>query len=352
MILLNLIITSILTFTFIKLIIKNAKILDLVDIPIERSVHTKITPRGAGIGVGLASLLTILIFDNSLFMEHWPIFLAIFIVFAVGMLDDRKDVTPKTKFYAIFIATFILYAEGVSIDSLGVFWGMELSLGYFALPFTMFALAGFTNALNLIDGLDGLAGSIALVILSAFLYIGCQYDDALMMTLCMITMVAIMAFLLFNWYPAKIFMGDSGSLFLGFVISVIATMSLKYIHPVAVLYLAALPIMDTLIVMVRRMRRGMSPFTPDKTHMHHILLNFFSKNVKKTVYFLVLMQTLFSLAGLFLADDSKILPRGLALGSFGTFVGINMIFYMIFTGMKRKQKLIEKLAYRRNKERY
>lgn len=89
------------------------------------------------------------------------------------MLDDRKDVTPKTKFYAIFIATFILYADGVSIDSLGVFWGMELSLGYF----TMFALAGFTNALNLIDGLDGLAGSIALVILSAFLYIGYQYDD-------------------------------------------------------------------------------------------------------------------------------------------------------------------------------
>lgn len=82
----------------------------------------------------------------------------------------------------------------------------------------------------------------------------------------------MVAFLLFNWYPAKIFMGDSGSLFLGFVISVIATMSLKYIHPVAVLYLAALPIMDTLIVMVRRMRRGMSPFTPDKTHMHHILL--------------------------------------------------------------------------------
>lgn len=82
-----------------------------------------------------------------------------------------------------------------------------------------------------------------------------------------------MAFLLFNWYPAKIFMGDSGSLFLGFIISVIATMSLKYIHPVAVLYLAALPIMDTLIVM--------SPFTPDKTH----IAQFFLKKRKENSLF-------------------------------------------------------------------
>lgn len=138
-------------------------------------------------------------------------------------------------------------------------------------------LSGFTNALNLIDGLDGLAGTISFIILSTFLYIGLAHQDELIVTICSIVLSSLVAFLIFNWNPAKIFMGDSGSLFLGFVISIVATISLKYIHPISVLYLVALPIVDTLIVMVRRIRNGKSHFSPDKTHIHHILLNFFQK---------------------------------------------------------------------------
>ena len=93
-------------------------------------------------------------------------------VFLVGILDDHKDASPRAKFYVIFLATFLLFLDDICIYSLGVFLGFDLKLWYFALPFTMFALAGFTNALNLIDGLDGLAGTISLVILSTFLYIG------------------------------------------------------------------------------------------------------------------------------------------------------------------------------------
>ena len=350
MIILKLIFTFLLSFIFIKLIIKHSLKLRLVDIPNERSSHNKITPRGAGIGFGFAFFISILLFDYILFLENWLVFLGIFLVFLVGIFDDHKDASPKAKFYIIFLATFLLYLDDITISSLGVFFGVDITLWYFALPFTMFALAGFTNALNLIDGLDGLAGIISFIILSTFLYIGYIYTDELIINICSVTMISLLAFFIFNWNPAKIFMGDSGSLFLGFIISIVAVLSLKYIHPVTVFYIAALPILDTLIVMVRRKRKGLSPFTPDKTHIHHILLNFFEKRVKKTVLFLALMQTLFSLFGLMLAINSKELGNGFASLSLISFIGINMLFYMIFTGMKRRQNLIEKLTIRKNKK--
>lgn len=320
-----------------------------MDIPNERSSHSKITPRGAGIGFGFAFFITILIFNYSLFIEYWLLFLGIFSVFLVGIFDDHKDASPKAKFYAIFIATFLLYLSDISIYSLGHFFGFEISLWYFALPFTMFAL---TNALNLIDGLDGLAATITIIILSSFLYVGYIYQDQLMIVLCRVTIVSLLAFLVFNWNPAKIFMGDSGSLFLGFVVSVVACLSLKYIHPIAVFYLAAIPIVDTLVVMTRRIRKGISPFTPDKTHIHHILLKFFGKRVKKTVFFLGLMQVLFSLVGIMLSFNSEEIGKGAtSTVALIAFVGITMLFYMIFTGMKRRQKLIEKLALRKKRNR-
>lgn len=349
--LLKLIFTFLLTFIFIKLLIKNARFLGLVDIPNERSSHSKITPRGAGIGFGFAFFISIILFENRFLLEHYLVFLAIFLVFFIGILDDHRDTTPKAKFYMIFFATFLLYLDDISIYSLGTFLGYELSLWIFALPFTMFALSGFTNALNLIDGLDGLAGTISFIILSTFLYIGLVHQDELIVTICSVVLSSLVAFLIFNWNPAKIFMGDSGSLFLGFVISVVATISLKYIHPISVFYLAALPIVDTLIVMVRRIRNGKSPFSPDKTHIHHILLNFFQKKVKKTIFFLILMQSVFSLFGLMLAMNSKDLGTGsgYATMSLILFITISMLFYMIFTGMKRRQNLIEKLALRRSR---
>lgn len=350
MITIKLIFTFLSTLLFIKLLIKNALFLGLADIPNERSMHTKITPRGAGIGFGFSFFITILIFDFSLFIEYWLLFLGIFLVFLVGILDDHKNASPKAKFYAIFIATFLLYLEDISIYSLGYFFGFELSLWYFALPFTMFALAGFTNALNLIDGLDGLAASITIIILSSFLYIGYVNNDELIIMLCTITIISLLAFLVLNWHPAKIFMGDSGSLFLGFIISIVSCLSLEYIHPIAIFYLTAIPIVDTLVVMVRRIRKGKSPFNPDKTHIHHILLGFFSRKVKKTVLFISLMQILFSLVGLMLAHSSQELGKGpVSSVALIAFVGITVLFYIIFTGMKRRQILIQKLAFRKNK---
>ena len=348
--LINLLFSFLITWIFIKLIIKNALYLGLTDIPNERSSHTKITPRGAGIGFGFSFFISILVFELALFLEYWIVFLAIFMVFLVGILDDHKDASPRAKFYVIFLATFLLFLDDISIYSLGVFLGFDLKLSYLALPFTMFALAGFTNALNLIDGLDGLAGTISLVILSTFLYIGYINNDNLIVTLCLFSMTSVLAFLIFNWNPARIFMGDSGSLFLGFIISIVAVLSLKYIHPISVFYLTALPIIDTIVVMLRRIRKKISPFSPDKTHIHHILLGFFSKKVKTTVIFLILMQCLFSIAGLMMANSSNKLTLGsYSFFAFIAFIFIITLFYMVLTGMKRRQKLIEKLSFRKKR---
>lgn len=285
------------TVSLILLIIRFAPRLGLVDVPNHRSVHQKVTPRGAGIAIILAIIISDLLFWNEIVFTHLISFIAIFLIFAVGVLDDHRDTTPKTKFFVIIIAVLLLYYDGLCIYSLGVIFGIDFDLGWLALPYTIFAVAGLTNAMNLADGLDGLAAGMGIVILSAFAVIGLEHHDPFLIYLSLSFITAMSAFLLFNWNPAKIFMGDSGSLTLGFVIGVLWIKALPYIQPTVILFLAAIPVMDTLIVMIRRKRNGKSMFAPDKLHIHHLLLNFFNGNVKKTVIFIVLLQAFYSILG-------------------------------------------------------
>jgi UDP-GlcNAc:undecaprenyl-phosphate GlcNAc-1-phosphate transferase len=269
----------------------------MMDIPNERSVHQKPIPRGGGVGFVSAVLITSLLFNFSQFIEYYYIYLAILVVFAVGVLDDRRGVSPVTKFVFIFLATLILYLNNIHVASLGSFLGYEITLpAVLVLPFTFFAIAGFTNAFNLLDGLDGLAGGVSMVMLGAFLAIGILYHDTLIVTLSSLFIVAVFTFLLFNWHPAKIFMGDSGSLTLGFVISILSIQSLEYLTPAAVLFIIALPILDTFIVMTRRIQRGRSPFKADRNHMHHFIYKV-KKDVKFTVILIVYVQLAFSIIG-------------------------------------------------------
>lgn len=334
---------TLLSYLFVKLIIKFSHKLDLYDVPNERSHHCSVTPSGAGIGFIFALLLSLFLFSRDFFISHPFLIFAIIIVFAIGVYDDRHEISAKLKFLAIFIAVIVMSVDSVLISSLGVWYGYDLSLPFvIALPFTMFAVAGFTNALNLIDGIDGLAGSISIVILLFFTFLGYEYHDTLLFTLATFTIAVLVGFLFHNWNPANIFMGDSGSLSLGFIISVLAILSLKYIHPIAVLYLTALPILDTLVVMIRRIRRGKSPFSPDKTHIHHIMVHFFDMNVKKTVLFLVILQVVFSSIGYMILDSiNRNGGHNVPLFALLGFVLMFVLFYMIFTGILRRQLLID-----------
>jgi UDP-GlcNAc:undecaprenyl-phosphate GlcNAc-1-phosphate transferase len=232
-----------------------------------------------------------------------------------------------------------MWVQGVGIYSLGTWFGLDLTLGIFALPFSMFAIAGFTNALNLIDGMDGLSASISIVILGFFAYIGFEHTNALIIDVSLFTVAGLIGFLMLNWNPAKIFMGDSGSLSLGFIISILSVLSLEYIHPIVILYLGAIPILDTLVVMTRRIREGSSPFKADKTHFHHALVktleqfNLTEKSkITITVLSLATLQFLFSAVGyvfsnLIIEEPFGIIPLLALLG----FSVLFAIFYKVTT---------------------
>jgi UDP-GlcNAc:undecaprenyl-phosphate GlcNAc-1-phosphate transferase len=294
---LDLFFSLILSFIFILLTIKYAVKLHLVDIPNERSFHVSHTPKGGGIGFSLAALIVIAMSNFQLFLDNYLTILAIILVLFTGIIDDMKNCRPRFKFITIFFAVALLYLDGCTIQTLGDYGGLHIELYWLLVfPFTYFAVVGFTNALNLIDGIDGLAAGVAFIILATFLAVGVKFDDMFIMMLSGSFMFALIGFLFLNWNPAKIFMGDSGSLTLGFVIAVLGIKSLVYINPTVVLFIAALPILDTMLVMLRRKQRSQSLFKADQNHLHHILHNQ-KRDVKFTTTILWMLQFIFSMIG-------------------------------------------------------
>ncbi len=319
---------------YIKLLVIFASDLGLVDIPNHRSTHIKHTPTGAGIGFFLA-VVTIMPFFHWVLIENYSwIVLAIAIVFVVGVLDDHRDVSPRAKLIVMVVSTLMTYQSGLVISDLGTFFGYDVHLGWFALPFTLFAVLGFSNALNLIDGLDGLAGGVSIVILGSFYAIGYQHHDEFIMVLSGGFMAALAGFMVYNWHPASIFMGDSGSLMLGFAITTVAIKSLEYISPVSVLFLTAIPIIDTSVVVIRRKRTGRRIFSADRCHLHHILHQFFAGNTRKSVLFLIVMQAAYSLTGLQFTKNSD---DGILLILFLLNI---VIIYLYSAAMIRRQNRI------------
>jgi UDP-GlcNAc:undecaprenyl-phosphate GlcNAc-1-phosphate transferase len=289
-------------------LLKNASNYSLVDIPNDRSSHDTPKPRGAGIAIFISFLLYFMILKNDFFIQNIFFFISISFVFAIGIFDDIKNISPKTKFLVIWLAIVILFfMTDLKLLTLGEWFGFDLKLPtILALFINLFIISGFTNALNLIDGLDGLAGSVSLVIFSAFLYLGLRFDDSFVIYISSTLIVFIVGFLIFNWYPSKIFMGDSGSLLLGFIISIVAIKLTNHISVTSVLFLTAIPIIDTIVIMIRRIKAGKSPFSPDKTHIHHILFNKF-QSVPKTVLFISFIQLLFSAVGVVLSNHDNLL---------------------------------------------
>ncbi len=329
---LEFILTFIVALLLIQVVRSNALILGLIDIPKGRSTHAHYIPRGAGIGLYLAVAFIAPIFYFDLILSYVWTCVAILFIFMVGVLDDHRDASPNTKFFIIILSTVLLWFDNILINDLGTFFGLELSLGWFALPFTIFAVVGFTNALNLTDGLDGLAATISIVILGTFFTVGYLNDDLFIMVLSSAFIASLLAFLVYNWHPASIFMGDSGSLTLGFVISVLAIKSLEYFPPINILFVVAIPVLDTLMVMMRRKLKGRSIFSADRCHLHHILRHFFAEDTQKTVLFLGTFQMIYSLTGLQLDVN---MDGGYMLILFF----LNMVlFYLFITAMIKRQK--------------
>jgi len=296
------IITLLLSVVLVFFLIQNAASLGMIAVPNERSSHKKITPCGAGIAFFSAMIISILLYGSEIYHSYLLFVSAFFMVFGIGIYDDYRQTTSQTKFLVIIVAALLVYIDGIGIHSLGNYFGRTLFLSWGALPITLLAIVGFTNALNLSDGLDGLAGGICLVIIAGLGYIGQANHDAFMVNTCIVLFSTLLGFMWFNWNPAKVFMGDSGSLTLGFMIAVLSIKALAYVNPVSILFMAAIPILDTVIVMVRRKKYKCSMVDADKNHLHHILLDIFSGNVKKTVLSIASMQLFFTVLGVFFVN--------------------------------------------------
>jgi UDP-GlcNAc:undecaprenyl-phosphate GlcNAc-1-phosphate transferase len=278
--------------------IQYADKLGFVDVPNFRSSHRKITPSSSGIALFLAITIGAFFTDISIYENHIMSILAMFLVLAVGTVDDLKGLRARHKIYIISIASLLCCWDGLVITDVGFFFGHTLSLMWLSIPLTIFSVVGFTNSFNLIDGLDGLAGTLSIIILSSLWYIGYQNNDHLLMAVAILVIPALFAFLAYNWCPAKAFMGDSGSLTLGFIISILSIRALDYVSPIVILYLVAVPIIDTIVIVTRRKKYGRPIFSPDKNHAHHICLNLFKGNVKKTVIVIGLIQLVYTLLGI------------------------------------------------------
>lgn len=280
-----------------------------MDIPDERKVHKKIMPRLGGLGIYAGFLLGYMIFGEHTDMMN-SILIGSFILLITGIIDDIKPIKAKYKLIGQLIAALIVVIYGgILLNHISIF-GYEMNFTWMSYPITILFILGCINCLNLIDGLDGLAGGISSIFFLTIGIIGYfQGRTGLTIVITFIMLGSTLGFLVHNFNPAKIFMGDSGSMFLGFIISVITLLGFKSIITSSIivpLCILIVPILDTTCAIIRRKLKGESIGKPDKSHFHHQLLrrNF---GVKGTVLFIYLITALFSAASIiWLLIDSKI----------------------------------------------
>lgn len=256
-------------------LVRMAGRLHAVDVPDERKIHKTIMPRVGGIAMALGSLLPIAMwvpFTSDVQALLW----GAMILLVFGIWDDRVNLDYHLKFLGQLIAAVVVVMYGdLAIRQMPFVVNAAIP-DYVAVPLTVFALVGITNAINLADGLDGLAGGTTLLSLGCIAMLAYLANGTEVVLIALAIMGGILGFLRHNTYPARIFMGDTGSQFLGFTVGVLALILTQKtspsLSPVMPILLLGLPILDTLAVMTQRIYEGRSPFSPDKNHIHHKLL--------------------------------------------------------------------------------
>ncbi|MCM1371336.1 MAG: undecaprenyl/decaprenyl-phosphate alpha-N-acetylglucosaminyl 1-phosphate transferase [Clostridium sp.] len=301
------------TFLFVSLFVpivkKIANHVGALDMPNARKVHKNPMPRLGGIGIYAGFLLGYMIFcEPSPLMNS--VLIGSFIIVFTGIVDDINPVSAKYKLIAQFLAALIVVIYGnLQISSLSAF-GFYIEFGIFSYPITILFILGCINCMNLIDGLDGLASGISSIF---FLTIGIiatikgSFDISFLLTFIMLG--ATLGFLVHNFNPASIFMGDSGSMFLGFIISVITLTGYKNVMMSSLiipLLILAIPILDTLFAIIRRSIKGEKVSEPDRYHIHHQLLN---RNLSQraTVVIIYIVNILFAFASIVYVLKDRIL---------------------------------------------
>lgn len=272
-----------LTYIFTRALIPVAPKLGLLDIPTNRKKHTGEIPLVGGLAIYGSILICTMLFAN-LQVELLSIITIGGLLTTIGTLDDKYGLSANLRLCIQFLAG-ILLAVGASIELnyLGNLFGLgDIHAGWLAIPFTAIGIAALSNAYNMTDGIDGLASSLGIV---AFSFLLITLQDSLNRSELLILSFYILSlaiYLVFNFAlkpltPTKVFMGDAGSMFIGFSIAafmIYFTQNERFgLEPAVVLWFVAVPLYDMIATMIRRVRKGQSPFYPDRTHLHHILMH-------------------------------------------------------------------------------
>ncbi|MBE3572328.1 MAG: undecaprenyl/decaprenyl-phosphate alpha-N-acetylglucosaminyl 1-phosphate transferase [Moorella humiferrea] len=272
---LALILAGAVSFGLTPLLCRLAPRLGAVDKPDARKIHRELMPRLGGVAIyaGFVAAFCFLGYRES---EYTGLFLGGTLIMLVGLVDDIKNISPRLKLLGQIAAAALLVAFGVRVEFLTNPFDGLLMLGKLAVPVTIFWIVGVTNALNLVDGLDGLAAGtsfIAAVTIAVVAWLNGEGEVAL---LSLALAASVLGFLPFNFHPARTFMGDCGSMFLGFNLASLAVIGLTKSATVISLFIPVvilgLPILDTFLAIVRRLYNHRPIFAPDKGHLHHCLL--------------------------------------------------------------------------------
>lgn len=331
--LISLVVAAVATPLVLRLALKRA----LYDVPDERKVHTRPTPRLGGVAIVLAffapvtGLLLIDAGASSALTQSIPQVIGLYVggvlIAALGVFDDLKGANAIQKLVVQVGVAVLMFFLDYRIDAISNPFGAgALELGVMALPVTVLWFVGVINAVNLVDGLDGLAGGIGFIAVSVLFALGIMGDNVLVALFCACLAGALGGFLIFNFNPARIFMGDTGSLFLGFVLAAFSistsskgTTTVALVVPILAL---GLPIIDTFLAISRRVRKQRPIFSADQDHIHHKLLRA-GLSHRQAVITLYVVAAFLALAALLLRVSSDVVS-GLVLFS------VALVLFVLF----------------------
>jgi len=283
----------VIAFSFIPL----ASSLGLVDSPSDRKKHEGDIPILGGIGI-FVSFCIGLFFTNINFIDHQYIFLTLFIITIIGVFDDIWDLSARVKLLFHILAISIFLKQPYLISSLGgIFGPIDIALLPLTYLFTVFAIIGAMNAVNMSDGVDGLASLNSLIVFLIISVISFNSDKEFIFVISSVFASSTLAFLLFNLKilgeKNKIFLGDSGTTQIGFVICLLLILLSQgdnpSIRPVTALWIMALPLIDTIAIILRRIRKKRSPFSADREHLHHFFMSLGFSD-RKTLFTVTLLS--------------------------------------------------------------
>jgi UDP-GlcNAc:undecaprenyl-phosphate/decaprenyl-phosphate GlcNAc-1-phosphate transferase len=321
----------VIAFLVVPVIIKYSLLKNLVDIPGRRKIHKKVTPSMGGIAIFFGFFISSLIWID---LQSWGgikfIMVALFVIFFIGVRDDLVPLRWMLKLVGqIMAASLLIFLFGLRIKS---FYGL---FGVYELPeiltyaITYLTIIVITNSFNLIDGLDGLAGTIAIISLLAFGTWFYMTDDTIFSVLAFSMLGAIFAFLIFNWEPSEVFMGDTGALVIGMTLAIMAihfmetNYNLPLDHPYrfkasigTVVCIVVIPLVDTLRIVILRLSKKQSPFKPDKSHVHHALMRLGLSHGQTTLFLGAVQLLYISLAVVFHNYSERYILTGVIFLSF------------------------------------